>query len=62
LPTNLYRSWFGGDVVGHLGLIAQGRSYQIRDDDTLDAVDGLDSTDTLTDAKRRTPEIFAQPE
>ena len=59
--NKLYRAWFGGDVMGHLGLIAQaGVPTAAQNDDTLDAVDGLAGfpTDTLTDAKTENAEIF----
>ena len=59
--NKLYRSWFGGDVVGHLGLIAQaGVPAATQNDDMLDAVYGLAGfpTDTLMDAKTENAEIF----
>ncbi len=59
--NKLYRSWFGGEVSGHLNLIAQaGVPSAVPTDDTLDAVDGLAGlpTDTLTAAQTENAEIF----
>ena len=59
--NKLYRSWFGGDVAGHLGLIAQaGMPDPTQADNTLDEVDGLAGfpTDTLTDARTENAETF----
>lgn len=59
--NKLYRSWFGGEVSGHLNLIAQaGVPSTVPTDDTLDAVDGLAGlpTDTLTAAQTENAEIF----
>ena len=59
--NKLYRSWFGGDVAGHLGLIAQaGVPDPAQADNTLDEVDGLAGfpTDTLTDARTENAETF----
>ena len=62
LFTNrLYRSWFGGEVSGHLSLIAQaGVPSAAPTDDALDAVDGLAGfpTDALTAAQSENAEIF----
>ena len=59
--NKLYRSWFGGDVAGHLGLIAQaGMPHHAQAENTLDEVDGLAGfpTDTLTDARSENAETF----
>jgi PAS domain S-box-containing protein len=59
--NKLYRSWFGGEVSGHLNLIAQaGVPAAAPTDDALDAVDGLAGlpTDTLTTAQTENAEIF----
>lgn len=59
--NKLYRSWFGGEVSGHLNLIAQaGVPSAVPTDDTLDAVDGLAGfpTDTLTAAQTENAEIY----
>ena len=59
--NKLYRAWFGGEVSGHLNLIAQaGVPGTVPTDDTLDAVDGLAGfpTDTLTAAQTENAEIF----
>jgi len=59
--NKLYRAWFGGEVSGHLNLIAQaGVPGAVPTDDTLDAVDGLAGfpTDTLTAAQTENAEIF----
>ncbi|MES2956181.1 MAG: PAS domain-containing sensor histidine kinase [Pseudomonadota bacterium] len=59
--NKLYRAWFGGDVSGHMNLIAQaGVPAVTPTDDTLDAVDGLAGfpTDTLTTAQTENAEIF----
>ena len=59
--NKLYRSWFGGEVSGHMNLIAQaGVPAAIPTDDALDAVDGLAGlpTDTLTTAQTENAEIF----
>jgi len=62
LFTNkLYRSWFGGEVSGHMNLIAQaGVPAVTPTDDALDAVDGLAGlpTDTLTTAQTENAELF----
>ena len=59
--NRLYRSWFGGEVSGHLNLIAQaGVPTAAPVDDAMDPVDGLAGfpTETLTDAKTENAEIF----
>ena len=59
--NKLYRSWFGGEVSGHLNLIAQaGVPSAVPTDDAMDAVDGLAGlpTDTLTAAQTENAEIF----
>ncbi|MES2360982.1 MAG: PAS domain S-box protein [Pseudomonadota bacterium] len=59
--NKLYRSWFGGEVSGHMNLIAQaGVPAAPPTDDALDAVDGLAGfpTDTLTTAQTENAEIF----
>ncbi|MGH8804256.1 MAG: PAS domain S-box protein [Polaromonas sp.] len=59
--NKLYRSWFGGEVSGHMNLIAQaGVPAAAPTDDALDAVDGLAGfpTDTLTAALTANAEIF----
>jgi PAS domain S-box-containing protein len=59
--NKLYRSWFGGEVSGHLNLIAQaGVPSAVPTEDALDAVDGLAGlpTDTLTAAQTENAEIF----
>ena len=59
--NKLYRLWFGGQVSGHMNLIAQaGMPTTPPTDDTLDAVDGLAGlpTDTLTTAQSENAEIF----
>ncbi len=59
--NKLYRSWFGAEVSGHLGLIAQaGVPATVPTDDALDAVDGLAGlpTDTLTTAQTENAETF----
>ncbi len=59
--NKLYRSWFGGEVSGHMNLIAQaGVPAAAPTDDALDAVDGLAGfpTDTLTAAQTENAEIF----
>ncbi|WP_397406669.1 PAS domain S-box protein [Polaromonas sp.] len=59
--NKLYRAWFGGDVAGHMSLIAQaGVPTVAPTDDTLDAVDGMAGfpTDTLTTAQTENAEIF----
>ena len=59
--NKLYRAWFGGDVAGHLGLIAQaGVPDPTQADNTLDEVDGLAGfpTDTLTDARTENAETY----
>ena len=59
--NKLYRSWFGGEVSGHMNLIAQaGVPAAAPTDDALDAVDGLAGfpTDTLTTAQTENAEIF----
>ena len=59
--NKLYRAWFGGDVAGHLGLIAQaGVPGATQADNTLDEVDGLAGfpTETLTDARTENAETY----
>ncbi len=59
--NKLYRAWFGGDVSGHLDLIAQaGVPAAVPTEDSLDAVDGFAGfpTDTLTAAQTKNAEIF----
>jgi len=59
--NKLYRAWFGGEVAGHMKLIAQaGVPAVAPTNDTLDAVDGLAGlpTDTLTTAQTENAEIF----
>jgi PAS domain S-box-containing protein len=59
--NKLYRSWFGGEVSGHMNLIAQaGVPAAAPVDDALDAVDGMAGfpTDTLTTAQTENAEIF----
>ncbi|MDW5441830.1 PAS domain S-box protein [Polaromonas sp. SM01] len=59
--NRLYRSWFGGEVSGHMNLIAQaGMPPVASTDDTMDAVDALAGfpTDTLTAAQTANAEIF----
>ena len=59
--NKLYRSWFGGEVSGHVNLIAQvGVPAVAPTEDALDAVDSLAGfpTDTLTAAKTANAEIF----
>ncbi len=59
--NRLYRSWFGGDVAGHMNLIAQaGVPATAPVDDSLDAVDGMAGfpTDRLTAALAENAEIF----
>ena len=59
--NRLYRSWFGGEVSGHMNLIAQaGVPATPTNDDALDAVDGLAGlpTDTLTTAQTENAEIY----
>jgi PAS domain S-box-containing protein len=59
--NKLYRSWFGGEVSGHMNLIAQaGVPTVAPTEDALDAVDGLAGfpTDTLTTAQTENAEIF----
>ncbi|GAB3473320.1 PAS domain-containing sensor histidine kinase [Polaromonas eurypsychrophila] len=59
--NKLYRAWFGGEVAGHMNLIAQaGVPTAVPTEDTLDAVDGLAGlpTDTLTTAQTENAEIF----
>ncbi|MFZ2294147.1 MAG: PAS domain S-box protein [Polaromonas sp.] len=59
--NRLYRSWFGGEVSGHVNLIAQaGVPAVAPTEDALDAVDGLAGfpTDTLTAAQTANAEIF----
>ena len=62
LFTNkLYRAWFGGEVSGHLNLIAQaGMPAAVPSNDSLDAVDGLAGlpTDSLTTAVTENAEIY----
>ncbi len=59
--NKLYRAWFGGEVSGHMNLIAQaGVPAAAPTEDALDAVDGLAGfpTDTLTAAQTANAEIF----
>jgi PAS domain S-box-containing protein len=59
--NKLYRSWFGGEVSGHVNLIAQvGVPAVTPTEDALDAVDSLAGfpTDTLTAAQTANAEIF----
>ncbi len=59
--NKLYRSWFGGEVSGHMNLIARaGVPAAAPTDDALDAVDALAGfpTDTLTAAQTENAEIF----
>jgi PAS domain S-box-containing protein len=59
--NKLYRSWFGGDVSGHMNMIAQaGVPAALPTGDELDAVDGLAGlpTDELTTAQSENAEIF----
>ena len=59
--NKLYRSWFSGDVSGHMNLIAQaGVPAAAPVNDTLDPVDGLAGfpTDPLTTAQTENAEIF----
>ena len=59
--NRLYRSWFSGEVAGHMNLIAQaGVPAAPPSDDTLDAVDGLAGlpTDALTAAQAENAEIY----
>ena len=59
--NKLYRSWFGGEVSGHMNLIAQaGVPAAAPTDDAMDEVDGLAGlpTDTLTAALTENAEIF----
>ncbi|MES2510598.1 MAG: PAS domain S-box protein [Pseudomonadota bacterium] len=59
--NRLYRSWFGGEVSGHMDLIAQaGVPATAPSNDAMDAVDGLAGfpTDTLTAAQTENAEIF----
>jgi PAS domain S-box-containing protein len=59
--NKLYRSWFGGDVSGHMNMIAQaGVPAALPTGDELDPVDGLAGlpTDALTTAQSENAEIF----
>ncbi|MEC5212532.1 PAS domain S-box-containing protein [Polaromonas sp. CG_9.5] len=59
--NKLYRSWFEGEVSGHLNLIAQaGVPTFAPTGDSLDAVDSMAGlpTDSLTDAQTANAEIF----
>ena len=59
--NKLYRSWFGGEVAGHVNLIAQAGVPAIAPTaDALDAVDSLAGfpTDTLTAALAVNAELF----
>ena len=59
--NRLYRSWFGGEVSGHMNLIAQaGVPAAPPVDDTLDAVDAMAGfpTDRLTAAQAENAEIY----
>jgi PAS domain S-box-containing protein len=59
--NKLYRSWFGGEVSGHMNLIAQaGVPTSVPLSDALDPVDGLAGlpTSELTAAQAENAEIF----
>ncbi|MDB5929599.1 MAG: multi-sensor signal transduction histidine kinase, partial [Polaromonas sp.] len=59
--NKLYRSWFGGQVSGHVNLVSQAGVPVIpTSGDALDAVDGMAGfpTDSLTDAQTANAEIF----
>ncbi|UUZ70834.1 PAS domain S-box protein [Polaromonas sp. P1(28)-8] len=59
--NKLYRSWFGGEVSGHMNLIAQaGVPAAMPTEDAIDPVDGMAGfpTDTLTTAQTENAEIF----
>jgi len=59
--NKLYRSWFSGEVSGHLNLIAQaGVPAAAHTEDAQDEVDGLAGlpTDSLTTAQTENAEIF----
>ncbi len=59
--NKLYRSWFGGEVAGHVNLIAQAGVPAVAPTaDALDAVDSLAGfpTDTLTAALAVNAELF----
>ncbi|MES2942634.1 MAG: PAS domain S-box protein, partial [Pseudomonadota bacterium] len=59
--NKLYRSWFGGEVSGHMNLIAQaGVPAAAPTEDSMDEVDGMAGfpTDTLTAALTENAEIF----
>ena len=59
--NKLYRAWFGGQVSGHVSLVAQvGVPTFTISGEALDAVDGMAGfpTDSLTDAQPANDEIF----
>ena len=59
--NKLYRAWFGGQVSGHVSLVAQvGVPTFSVSGEALDAVDGMAGfpTDSLTDAQTANAEIF----
>ncbi|MDB5870553.1 MAG: multi-sensor signal transduction histidine kinase [Polaromonas sp.] len=59
--NKLYRSWFGGQVSGHVNLIAQaGVPSLAPSGDALDAVDGLAGlpTDSLTRSQAANAELY----
>ena len=59
--NKLYRAWFGGQVSGHVDLIAQaGVPVFALTGDALDAVDSMAGfpTDSLTDAQTANAEIY----
>ena len=59
--NKLYRAWFGGQVAGHVRLVAQvGVPTFTPSGEALDAVDGMAGfpTDSLTDAQTANDEIF----
>ena len=59
--NKLYRYWFGGEVSGHMNLIAQaGVPTATPSDEALDEVDGMAGlpTDELTTAQSENAEIF----
>ena len=59
--NKLYRAWFGGEVSGHMNLIAQaGAPAKQSFGDTLDAVDAMAGlpTDVLTSAQTENAEIY----
>ena len=59
--NKLYRAWFGGQVSGHVSLVAQvGVPTFTTSGEALDAVDGMAGfpTNSLTDAQTANDEIF----